>query len=228
MDIYFIRHGETRCNTTKIIQGNDDVLTEKGMAQATTLAKRLKKLDIDSIYTSPLPRAFDTARIIADTIGIDPIILDALKEKQNPSSLVGLPSKDEKVLQANAERRKHYENDPNWCFEDEEGFMQLKNRSLTALSHLEGLEEKNEQKKVLVVTHGAILRYMLACMIYKDKLDRSLLDPIFKVFQLHNTGITHCTFGTDDESKPKRWRVINWNDVTHLEDSLENNSNPND
>jgi broad specificity phosphatase PhoE len=84
---------------------------------------------------------------------------------------------------------------------------------------------------VLVVTHGAILRYMLACMIYKEKLDRSLLDPIFKTFRLHNTGITHCTFGTDDESKPKRWRVINWNDVSHLEDledSLENNSNSND
>jgi hypothetical protein len=35
-----------------------------------------------------------------------------------------LPSKDEKVLQANVERRKHYENDPNWCFEDD-GFKVL-------------------------------------------------------------------------------------------------------
>ncbi len=67
LDLYIIRHGESRLNagistenpTHKDTQ--DPVLTEKGIAQAAAAGEFLKDIDFDAFYTSPLLRAARTA-----------------------------------------------------------------------------------------------------------------------------------------------------------------------
>ena len=63
--ILLIRHGETDWNRIHRFQGRSDVpLNQKGSEQARALALALKHEPITAIYSSPLVRAIETARLI--------------------------------------------------------------------------------------------------------------------------------------------------------------------
>ena len=66
MRFLLIRHAETVWNSEGRYQGRSDTpLSERGKLQAGLLAESLKGMPIDIIYTSPLSRAYDTARALA-------------------------------------------------------------------------------------------------------------------------------------------------------------------
>jgi len=63
--ILLVRHGETEWNRKHRFQGRSDVpLNQKGREQARALALALKDEHIAAIYSSPLVRALETARLI--------------------------------------------------------------------------------------------------------------------------------------------------------------------
>lgn len=65
--IYIIRHGQTAKNKAKLLQGRSDVpLNEEGIRQAEECAKWFceQQIRIDKVYSSPLIRAAETAKII--------------------------------------------------------------------------------------------------------------------------------------------------------------------
>lgn len=67
MKLYVVRHGETDWNKAKLMQGNTDIcLNEVGIQQAKHISEKLKNINFDFCYSSPLSRAFDTASIICD------------------------------------------------------------------------------------------------------------------------------------------------------------------
>jgi broad specificity phosphatase PhoE len=62
---YFIRHGETEWNKTFRYQGSSDVpLSEEGLRQAEKVAARMSQVKLDRLISSPLSRAFNTAKAI--------------------------------------------------------------------------------------------------------------------------------------------------------------------
>ena len=80
-DFYFFRHGETDYNVNKRMQGWLDIpLNQNGIEQAKLLAKNLSNIQIDCIYSSPLSRALDTAKIISEKNHTEIITEDGLKE----------------------------------------------------------------------------------------------------------------------------------------------------
>ena len=72
--IYIIRHGETRKNKEKLLQGrSNDPLNEAGIRQAEEAREFFKDRGIhfSKVYTSPLVRAVRTAQIIAgSSVGV--------------------------------------------------------------------------------------------------------------------------------------------------------------
>ena len=71
--IYFARHGETVWNVENKICGmTDSPLTEKGRQQARELGQKVKEsgVHIDEILYSPLSRAADTAKAVAEATGL--------------------------------------------------------------------------------------------------------------------------------------------------------------
>ena len=63
--VYFVRHGETTANASRIFQGISDFpLSPKGIAQGKLLQKRFAQVPYDHIFSSPLSRAVDTAKIL--------------------------------------------------------------------------------------------------------------------------------------------------------------------
>ena len=63
--IYFVRHGQTDWNSLKKLQGQQDAcLNELGMRQSQAVAKRLKNVPLEALYSSDLARARQTAQAI--------------------------------------------------------------------------------------------------------------------------------------------------------------------
>ncbi len=76
MRLILTRHGETDWNLLRKTQGRTDTaLTAAGREQARALAKRLSNLAFDCVYTSPLLRAVETARVLAAARSV-PVIGD--------------------------------------------------------------------------------------------------------------------------------------------------------
>lgn len=64
MKIYLTRHGLTDWNKEMRAQGRKDLsLNAEGRAQAEELRDRVKGIEFDAVYASPLKRAAETARI---------------------------------------------------------------------------------------------------------------------------------------------------------------------
>lgn len=71
MRLILVRHGQSEANASGIVQGRLDFgLSELGALQARLTAERLKDEAVDRILTSPLKRAADTARVIAEIKGM--------------------------------------------------------------------------------------------------------------------------------------------------------------
>lgn len=63
--LFITRHGMTSWNEQGRLQGHSDSpLSKQGIEDATALSKYIKKYHIDEVYSSSLPRAYDTATLI--------------------------------------------------------------------------------------------------------------------------------------------------------------------
>ena len=80
--VILIRHGQTSWNESRRIQGgnNDISLNQEGERQCRCLSERLKKENIEAVYSSPMTRALGTAQRIADDHGLEVIQEPALRE----------------------------------------------------------------------------------------------------------------------------------------------------
>ena len=88
---YFLRHGETELNRLGLIAGSADVpLNETGRRQARAAAERLAALGIDAIWSSPMQRALDTARCVAQALDLEIAVIEELAER-NWGALEGTP-----------------------------------------------------------------------------------------------------------------------------------------
>jgi broad specificity phosphatase PhoE len=80
--LILVRHAETQWNKERRIQGgsSDTGLSEVGLSQARQLASFFQKDDINVIASSPLKRALDTAKFIAQPHGLQVKVDERLKE----------------------------------------------------------------------------------------------------------------------------------------------------
>ena len=69
MEIWLVRHGETALNAARILQPADTPLSPQGLRQAQALAERLAGDRFAGILSSDLPRAHQTAQVIAARTG---------------------------------------------------------------------------------------------------------------------------------------------------------------
>ena len=88
MKIYLVRHGQVPHNALHQYNTKDEDLTEVGIKQALEVKEKIKNIDFDIIYSSPLIRAKHTAEIIAKNREI--FYDDRIKER-SCGSLSGQP-----------------------------------------------------------------------------------------------------------------------------------------
>ncbi|MFO7689208.1 MAG: histidine phosphatase family protein [Cryobacterium sp.] len=145
-----VRHGQTEWNLHKRIQGSTDIpLNATGRAEAvSTGLSLLTRSELparrwDLIVASPLLRAAETARIIADELGLTaPVALDALTERHH-GAIEGLSF---------AERQQRFPD--GVAVPGLEPRQSVLDRVLPALAHLAA---QHPGRRILVVTHGGVI-----------------------------------------------------------------------
>jgi len=82
MKITFTRHGESQANVQHEIsnRGLKHPLTPTGRKQAAELANILHDQGVTRIYSSPVLRAIETAIILAERLGVEYEVVEALRE----------------------------------------------------------------------------------------------------------------------------------------------------
>ena len=148
-EILFVRHGETDWNAERRVQGHTDrPLNATGEAQARALAEELRGERLDAVYASNLTRARETARPIADRLGLTVEELPELREKHFGSW--------EGMLATEIHERFPESHGGPWG--DAEAVDELAARVLGALRTI---AEQHPDGRVLVVSHGGPLRAVL-------------------------------------------------------------------
>lgn len=160
--IYITRHGESQWNLEGKVQGVTDIpLTAKGIEQARQLARKIKEngIKIDVILYSPLSRAADTAKIVAEENGL-PLILEPRLIEQNFGEYEGHEWK--KHPGVFHEAKKQFASDYNGG----ESMLRLAQRIYNLLDELKS-RSNAENKTFLLVTHGGIAR-MIHSYFYSE------------------------------------------------------------
>jgi broad specificity phosphatase PhoE len=154
--VYLARHGESDWNASNRFQGHSDrPLTELGRNQAHELADLVAGQNVEAIYSSPLMRALETARIVADRTGLAVITRDDLREVDT-GSWSGLSR-----AQVQARFPEGFE---RWIsggagWEDGESYDEMAARVLAALQEIAAAHPHG---RVLVVSHGGPIRAIQA------------------------------------------------------------------
>lgn len=80
-EIFLVRHGTTDYNQEDRLQGRiDNLLNERGLAEAEQLSVSLADIPFKAVFSSPLERACSTARILTEKRGLQAVVLPGLIE----------------------------------------------------------------------------------------------------------------------------------------------------
>lgn len=155
MDIYLIRHGETDWNREGRRQGQTDIpLNDTGRAQGRQTAALLGQLcpEVSHVFVSPLSRAVETARIVADQLGWDTRILqtEPLLIERHFGLTEGLSPQ---------ERTERFPDEQNAQMEPMEDFL---GRIKAACEKI--LREADGAQNILVVSHYMALSAMIGIL----------------------------------------------------------------
>jgi broad specificity phosphatase PhoE len=159
LHLLLVRHGETSWNVEHRLQGqrSDLPLTDRGCAQAATLAHFLKSWKIAAAYRSDSRRARQTAKMICDARGLSLVETQSLRELDF-GDWEGLTH--DEAQEDDAERIRAWEQDPlNWA---PPGGESLERLACRVRSFVERLLGEHADETVLLVSHSGPLRVLLA------------------------------------------------------------------
>lgn len=181
--LYLIRHGETEPNRLGIVQGRgiDAPLNDSGRQQADRLADHLATAPIQAAYTSTLCRAGETAEILLRRRR-EPVTLhrwadlDEMNWGVHEGQPFRPPVSDDIARIKQDWLHGRYDVGP----EKGESVREVQNRSVAAIQRI---VELNSGRAVLVVSHGRMMRILLATLLTDFGLER------MEEMNLDNTGV---------------------------------------
>lgn len=173
--VSLVRHGATVSSAEDTFNGETDVaLSDAGREQARALGRRLSGERIDAFYASPLSRAMETARLVAAPHEAEVVPVSGLREVSHGRWEGKLRTEVEGL---HPEEYRRWESDPfSFAPEDGETGLAVTARALPALL---GIVRSHSGGRVLVVSHKATIRLLIAVLLgidprgYRDRLESS-------------------------------------------------------
>jgi len=189
--IGLVRHGVTEWNELGKVQGKSNIpLNERGRQQAFALANRLALEESwDFIFSSDLTRAVETTNIISTKLGLSDIYFDERIREIDCGEIEGTNEQD-RVSKWGSEWRSL-----------ELGMESFEDVSKRGTNFLEEIVEKYKGKRILVVSHGAIISLTLRKLVP---------DYVLPKGNLENTSITIINRMED------KWDCTLYNCTKHL------------
>lgn len=159
---YIVRHGTTEWNEQRRIQGHQDSpLTDEGMKLAQERAESFLHIDFDAVFSSDITRAKRTAEIIVADRELAVITSELLREQRFGKFEGKTVDEFRSELKEKLEERAKLSEDqwPNFRLDDDiETDEEIGSRFITFLRET---AVAYPGKKVLVVSHGAMMRMLL-------------------------------------------------------------------
>ena len=145
MKVYLVRHGQTDTNISNLYNFRGEDINQNGIQQAEKLKEKIKEMEFDIIYCSPLLRARHTADIINSKN--KEIIIDNRLEERKHGNLEG------KSIEC-TNREIYWSYPTNTRYGTEETIQSLFQRVNDFLNEL----KTKDYSKVLVVAHKGVSR----------------------------------------------------------------------
>jgi broad specificity phosphatase PhoE len=172
--IYIVRHGQDEDNATDVLNGRRDTpLTELGRKQAVQVAAKLASYNISAVYSSPLKRAYETAKIIAQKSTVDNVAVDLDLIERDFGSMTGKPVADILKYSTN-----YIQADKTIHFLDADGAESMVDVLARAARVLTKLQQSQESNNIVIVTHGDTGK-MLITAYYNWSWRKGLQTPFF-------------------------------------------------
>lgn len=198
--LIIVRHAESDSNIQNRIQGHkDSALTKKGFTQAERLARRIKEIKIDKIYTSDLGRAYATTFEILKHSKL-PVVRDPLLREIHLGDWEGMTPEEVDRLY-NKGYQKWLKKPSSIHIPESEGLPHFRKR---VTNRVRQIARNHRGQTLLIVTHGGVITALLADW-FKADFDHLLIN-----LQIDNTSITMV------EETAKRTRLLLINDTSHL------------
>jgi probable phosphoglycerate mutase len=208
--LVLIRHGEAQVHVDGILGGERSCsgLSTRGRQQATALRDRLKATgeldDVDVLYASTLPRAVETAEIIAPALGHPELRLDRELREFDPGEADGLTWEEYEARYPIPEvRDPHLRRAPGG-----ESWAEFGERVERALGRV---VEAHVDQTVVIACHGGVIEHAFHLW------GLSVLNGLH--LDVENTGITEFLWGNPwpwHAPNPPSWRLVRHNDAAHL------------
>ena len=206
--LILVRHGASHHKEDRIVGGPGGCrgLTDIGRRQAKELAQRLRSEIQDrpaAVYCSVLPRAIETAEIVAEALGQPDVVQDCgLCTWHTPADIDGKPWNEyrrESSLTGGGIYRPFEQGNESWS--------ELVGRTGRTL---EQIASRHERETVLVVTHAEVVA---SSLIVLGGLPLSIGFDL----DIAPTSITEWTTSGDPDAWPRpRWKLARLNDSAHL------------
>lgn len=160
--IIFLRHGQAKNNVERILAGRTKgfPLTDLGVKQAQDIGEFLRPLNISKIYCSPIERAENTAKIVAEKVGLGCTVDERLTEI-DMGSFSGMHY-DEMFAKHGNVFLKFYQGHPIVEANGIETFASVKKRVLDVVSHC---LQRHDGQTILLVTHMDPIKSMISTVL---------------------------------------------------------------
>jgi probable phosphoglycerate mutase len=208
--LYLIRHGEAVSNVDRTAptagMRGDAGLTPLGVVQAERLRDRLAatgEIRADSLIASTLPRARQTAEIVAPALGL-PIVWDDTVQELSVGDADGIPWNEIEPNIPDFRRETFRPLAPGG-----ESWPMFVLRVATALDRI---TREHEGKTIVVVCHGGVID---ASFVSLMGLSMVAVPPI--EFHTRNTSITRWKAHLRENDRPI-WQLVSYNDDVHVRD----------
>jgi broad specificity phosphatase PhoE len=164
--IVLIRHGQTAWNegVGERLRGRAEIeLDEDGFRQARATAAKIACWDVAAVYSSPLKRAWSTASILAEPLGLQVQPLEGIIDIDY-GRWQGL-SLDEAADDGGDLYRLWLESPQLVTFPQGESLEQVRHRALSAV---EDLVAKHPGQTILLVSHKVVCKVLVCALLGLD------------------------------------------------------------
>jgi 2,3-bisphosphoglycerate-dependent phosphoglycerate mutase len=205
--LVLIRHGESMAQVDRYIAGHDTCrgLSDLGRRQVEALRDRLMRtgeLQSDVLLTSILPRAIETAEILAPAVGGHEPVQDCDLCEIHAGEADGLTWAEYEERWPSAEGVSDAPPAPGQ--ESVTEFVERVSRTLRRYA------EEHEGKTIVAAVHGGIIESS-----FQTFLDLRARPPVAIIV---NASITEWSFEPHPFARDRtpRWALVRWNDHAHL------------
>ena len=211
--IVLVRHGESRAQELGIVGGHAGCrgLSPMGRLQVEALRDRWKATgelgEVSALYASVMPRAVETAEVLAPALGAPDVVLDCDLCEHHPGEGDGLPwaTFDELYPHPAEGWTPDHRRDP--------GSETWNEMAARVRAGLDRLVERHTGGTVVVACHGGVIVQSMIRWLAIDPLG----DEERAWFSPENASITEWRYGKNPYGRRKElWELVRFNDHAHL------------